>query len=93
VSPSSRSQRLSDRRHQIPGQVSRLHPVDLLGAILRQGLLGGVRTGTDEDRGRLTEAASDRQQLEGGLADQTLDVVDQDEYFSHVRFSYVCLFG
>ena len=43
----------------------------------------GAEAGADEDGGRLTDAARDRQQLGRRLADLAVDVVDEDEYFSH----------
>ncbi len=44
---------------------------------------GGVGTGTQGDGDGLADAAGQRQQLEGGLADGAVHVVDVDENFSH----------
>jgi len=63
--------------------LGRLDAVDLLGAEAGEGLLGGVEAVADEDGRRLADAAGDRQQLGRRLADLAVDVVDEDEYFSH----------
>jgi hypothetical protein len=45
---------------------------------------GGVGgTGTERDGDGLADAAGQGQQLQGGLADGTVHVVDVDENFSH----------
>jgi hypothetical protein len=41
--------------------------------------------GADVHRGGLAEAAGDRQQLRGRLAQASVGVVDENEYFSHGR--------
>ncbi len=47
----------------------------------RGGGVGG--TGTQRDGDGLADAAGQRQQLQGGLADGAVHVVDVDENFSH----------
>src|SRR5690606_10729606 len=58
--------------------------VDLLGAVLLEGVGRGV-AGADEDGRRLTQAASDGEELEGRLLDRAVDVVDENQDFRHVQ--------
>ena len=57
--------------------------VDLVRAVLGQGHLGLLGAGADVHGGGLAEAAGDRQQLGGRLAQAPVGVVDENEYFSH----------
>lgn len=47
-------------------------------------LLGGIEAGSDEDGRRLAEPPGDGEQFGGRLAQRVVDVVDEDENFSHV---------
>ena len=57
--------------------------VDLVRAVLGQRHLGLLGAGADVHGGGLAEAAGDRQQLGGRLAQAPVGVVDENEYFSH----------
>src|SRR5512139_110195 len=59
--------------------------VDLLGTVGLQRRGGVVGRGADEHRGRLAETAGDRQELVGGLAHHTVDMVDENQDFAHCQ--------
>jgi hypothetical protein len=59
--------------------------VDLLGAVLLDlvGDLRGLGAVADEHGRGLTEPLGDGQQLVGGLADRSVEVVDENQNFRH----------
>jgi hypothetical protein len=77
-------QRLGLGGHEVLGQLGGVEDVDLLSAVLRQVGLRRVGTGTDEDGRRRAEAARERQELTGGLAYCTVEVIDENENLTHL---------
>jgi hypothetical protein len=78
-----RREDLGLRRHEEAGGVGVIDDVHLVRAVLGERDLGAVGAGADVDGGGLAEAAGDRQQLSGCLAQASVGVVDENEYFSH----------
>src|SRR5699024_5133959 len=82
-----RGEHLGLRSDEEPGDVVSGEGVDLLRAVLGQGLLGRLQTLADEDGGGLAEAAGDGEELSGGLADLAVRVVDENENCCHDYFT------
>ena len=82
-------QRLGLGGDQVALDLGVVDDVDLLGAVLLDGLGHGVGLvgAADEDRGRLAEPLGDGQQLVGRLADRAVDVVDENQNSQH----HICL--
>ena len=70
-------------RDEVAGGIRVVDDVDLVCAVLGQRHLGAVGAGADVHGGGLAEAAGDRQQIGGRLAQAPVGVVDENEYFSH----------
>ncbi|GAA3074937.1 hypothetical protein GCM10020000_69960 [Streptomyces olivoverticillatus] len=68
---------------EVVGELGGVGREDLDRAVLGERRGGGVRTGTQVHGDGLADAAGEGQQLEGGLADGAVHVVDIDEDFSH----------
>ncbi|MDH6492374.1 hypothetical protein M2157_008373 [Streptomyces sp. SAI-127] len=68
---------------QVVGVLGGVVGQDLDGAVLAQDGGGVGGTGTQRDGDRLADTAGQGQQLQGGLADGAVHVVDIDENFSH----------
>lgn len=68
---------------EVLGELGGLGGQDLDRAVLGQDRRGlrGVRAEREGDR--VTDPAGQGQQLQGGLADGTIDMIDVDEDFSH----------
>ena len=64
--PDELGEQLGLRHDEVTEHVVTLDAVDLLRAVLRERLLGGVEPAADEHRRRLAEAAGDRQQPGAG---------------------------
>jgi len=82
-----RSQHVDFRGEEI-GAVG-LGQVDLLGAVLRQGVgqLARRARGRHHHRGRLAQRAGRGEQLVRALLDLAVQMVDQDQHLSHVLSS------
>ncbi len=71
------------RDDEVVGELRRVGGQDPDRTVLGEhgGRVGGTAAQSDGDG--LTDTAGQRQQLQRGLADGTVHVVDIDEYFSH----------
>ena len=78
-----RGEDLGLRRDEEGRGIGVVDDVDLVRAVLGQRHLGLLGTDADVHGGGLAEAAGDRQQLGGRLAQPPVGVVDENEYFSH----------
>ena len=76
-------EQLGLRHDEVCREVLAARTVHLRGAVPGKALLGGLEPVTDEHRGRFAQASGDGQQLAGCLAQLAVEVVDENEYFSH----------